>query len=149
PGHAVAGPGVEEVAGGDGAAGAPGLPDRPVLVERGGALDRRGVVPGRLVDVVGAAVAGDGALVGAGGPVAAPVVGDVVLDQRIGGPAVQGQVAVAGGVEAAGVGHRLTSAGAPALAGDEVPGVAPGRAVGAGCSQRHGDRSGAIGPEGV
>src|SRR5690606_2948312 len=57
--HPVPGPRVEVVAGGDGAAGPPLLPDAPELREGRGALDGRLVVPHRPVDVVGAAVAGD------------------------------------------------------------------------------------------
>ena len=129
------------VAGGDGAAGPLRLPDAPVLVEGLGAFDGRGVVPRRLVDVVRAAVAGDGALVRSRGPVGAPVVDDVVLDERVRRPPVEGQVGVAGRVEAARVGHGPAAAVAPALAGDEVAGVAPGGAVVAAGAQGHGDRA--------
>src|SRR5690606_9130941 len=118
-------------------------------LEGPGALDGGGVVAGRLVDVVGAAVAGDRALVGAGGPVGAPVVDDVVLDERVPGPAVQRQVRVAGRVEAARVRHGPASAGVPALAGHEVAGVAPRGAVVAAGAEVHGDRALGVGPERV
>ena len=135
--------------GGDGAAGPLRLPDAPVLLEGLGALDRRGVHARRDVDVVGAAVAGDGALVGAGRPVGAPVVDDVVLDERVRRPAVQRQVGVAGRAEGAGVGHAAAGAGAPALAGDEVAGVLPRRAVVAAGAEVHRDGAGGVGPERV
>lgn len=73
------------------------LPDRQVLVKGLGALDRRGVTPDHLVDVVRGPVRGHGALVGAGRP---GVVGPVRLDhvelhQWGGRPAVQREQAVA------------------------------------------------------
>ena len=80
----------------DGAAGALGLADGPVLIEGGGALDGGLVGAHAQVDVVRAAVAGDGAFVRqpAGGVVCAQVFEDVVLDERAGRPAVHRQVAV-------------------------------------------------------
>ena len=79
------------------------LAHRPVLVERGRPLDA-GLVDARaLGDGVGAAVLGEGAEVGGArrGVVGAEGFHNVVLDQRVLGPAVDGQVAIARGVEAA------------------------------------------------
>jgi hypothetical protein len=105
-------PRVEVVAGRDRAAGAVRLADAPVLVERRRALDR-GLVDARaFVDVVRAPVGGDGALVGepAGRVVRAEVLGDVVLDERVRRPALDGEVRVAGrrvvGVERDGPARR-------------------------------------------
>ena len=84
----------------DGAAGALGAAYRPVLVEGGGA-DNGGLVSTHAeVDVVDGAVRGYGALcLQAGGwVVGAEVFRDVVLDQGPGGPAVDGEVAVAIGL---------------------------------------------------
>jgi hypothetical protein len=76
-------------------------PDGPVLLERSSSDDRRCVVTSRLVDVVCAAVAVDGALVLRSGArvIVAEGLDDVVLDKRVGGPPVDGEVAVSGGVE--------------------------------------------------
>jgi hypothetical protein len=98
--HAQLGPGREVVRGGDGAAAALALADAPELGKGGGALDGGGVDALGRVNVVGCAVAGDLALVGGAGRrvVRAVRLNDVVLDQRRGGPAVDGEVRVAAGV---------------------------------------------------
>lgn len=85
-------PRVEVVRGRDGAARAVRLTHGPVLVERCGALDGRLVHARLLVDVVGGAVGDDGALERAAGRrvVRAERLGDVVLDERVRGPAVDG-----------------------------------------------------------
>lgn len=78
------------------------LAHRPVLVERS-RPDDAGLVDARaLGDGVGATVLGEGAEVGRArrGVVGAKGLDNVVLDQRVLGPAVDGQVAVARGVEA-------------------------------------------------
>ena len=86
------------VAGGDGTAGALALADGPVLGEGSSTLDRRSVGAGVLVDVVGGTVGVDSSdVVGAGTwVVGAVVLGDVVLNERAGGPSVDGEVGVAG-----------------------------------------------------
>lgn len=86
----VLGPGIEVVAGGDGAAGTLVLTDGPELGEGGCALDRRLVHALAGVDVVVGAIGVDGAAeLGAGrGIVGAERLDDVVLDERRGGPAV-------------------------------------------------------------
>jgi hypothetical protein len=91
---ALALPLVKVLARVDDAAGALLAADRPVLVKGGGALDGRLVDAARLVDVVGAAVVFDGAEpAGARRRVVRAVrLDDVVLDERVGGPAVQGEV---------------------------------------------------------
>lgn len=90
----------------DGAADALGGTDGPVLLEGAGALDGGGVGAGGDVDVVGAPVGGDGAHAGGarGGVVGAVGLDDVVLYEGVGGPAVDGEVAVAVGAVSAGVG---------------------------------------------
>lgn len=82
------------------------LANGPVLVEGSGALDRWGVDTGVLVDLVGAAIGVNGALVGATsrGVVVAEGLNDVVLDEGVGGPTVDGEVAATVGVVAARVG---------------------------------------------
>ena len=80
-------------------------PHGPILLKGLGSIDGRLVVTGGLVDVVGTAVGVDGSLVG---PAAAGVVRpvgfhDVVFHEGVAGPAVDGEVAVAGGREVAAV----------------------------------------------
>ncbi len=101
--HALAGPGVDEVGEGDGPAAARRGPDRQVLPEGRGALDGGLVDLLVLDDGVRAAVAGHRAHVLARVVGRADVViDDVVLDQRVGRPAVERQqVGAAVGVEAA------------------------------------------------
>ena len=98
-------PRVEVVRSRDRAARAVRLADGPVLVEGSGALDRRLVDTRRLVDVVGRAGGGDGALEGEtrAGVVGTEVLEDVVLDERVRGPAVDGQVGVTCGDVVGGV----------------------------------------------
>lgn len=88
----------------DGAAGAVVSAHRPVLV-KGGRSDDGGLVDSlRAVNVVDAAVRRHLAqLGGAGGwVVGSKVLNNVVLDQRVLGPTVDGEVAVAVGAVAAG-----------------------------------------------
>lgn len=95
--HAELRPRVEVVLHGDGAADALGGADGPVLLEGPRAVDGGLVRARRDVDVVGAAVGRDGALelAAAAGVVRAVGLDDVVLDQGVAGPAVDGEVAVA------------------------------------------------------
>jgi len=106
----MTGPGIEEVAGRYGPACPLRLPDSPVLVEGGGA-DNRGLVDPRvLVEVVCTAVAGHATLVGRPGTriIPGPVIGDVVLHQRVRRPSVERQIGgTTGRVEAARVGHSV------------------------------------------
>jgi hypothetical protein len=71
--------------------------DRPVLVKGPGALDRGLVNALCLVDVVDRAVDGDAAETGGArrGVKGAEVLDDVVLDEGVAGPAVDGKVGVA------------------------------------------------------
>ena len=93
-GHAGLLPSIEEDTGVDGAAGALIGADGPVLVEGGGALDGRLLHAGALEEVVGTLRGLDGALGGGGvaGVVFTKVLNDVVLDERVTGPAVDGEV---------------------------------------------------------
>ena len=79
----------------DRAARAVRLADGPVLVEGSGSLDRGRVHASALVDVVGRAIGGYGALVAetAARVVRAEALDDVVLDEGVGGPAVNRQIA--------------------------------------------------------
>ncbi len=90
------GPGVEVSANIDGARGTVVLADGPELVKGAGALNGRLVDAPGLGDGVGAAVLGDAAeLAGLRrGVVVAEGLDDVVLDQGVLGPPVDGQVAV-------------------------------------------------------
>jgi hypothetical protein len=85
----------------DGATGAVLGADSPILLESRGALDRRLVGTSGLEEGVGAAVdlgRADGARTG-GRVVAAEGLDDVELDQRALGPAVEGEVPVAVGLD--------------------------------------------------
>lgn len=104
--HAGRVPCVEVAAHGDGAAAALGLADGPELVEvLSVAVDGGGVGAAAAEEAVNATVAGDAADAGgaARGVVGAKVLDDVVLNQRVAGPAVDGEVAVAVGPVVGGV----------------------------------------------
>jgi hypothetical protein len=91
----------------DRAAGAVVGADRPVLLEGRGALDRGLVLARGLEERVGGAVdvgAADCAG-GRGGVVAAEGLDDVELDEGGFGPAVEGEVPVAGGLDVGVVGY--------------------------------------------
>lgn len=90
----------------DGAASAVLSADRPVLLEGRGALDRRLVLTSRLEESVGAAIdLGRAQGAGAGGRiVAAEGLDNVELDERALGPAVEGEVPVAAGLDVGVVG---------------------------------------------
>jgi hypothetical protein len=92
-------PRVEVVRGRDGAARTLGAADTPVLVEGRSALDRGLVDTRTLVDVVRGTIRCDCALVceRAGRVVCAKVLEDIVLDERVGGPTVDGEVGVTRG----------------------------------------------------
>src|SRR5262249_36211 len=74
-------------------------------------------------------------------------VGDVVLDERVGGPAVDAARAAAAVAVAARIGHGVAVARAPALAGGEVSGIGPVDAVVAARTEVHGHRAAPVGPE--
>jgi hypothetical protein len=93
--EAVALPRVEVVARGDGAAGALALAHADVLPERLRARDRRLVDLLVLVDVVARAVRGDRANEGTTRAGPSVVLLDVVLDERVRRPAVDGERAAA------------------------------------------------------
>lgn len=97
-------PGSEVVSNVDRAAGAVAAAHRPVLVKGGRADDGRLVDALRAVNVVDAAVRRHLAQLGRarGRVVGAKVLDDVVLDERVLGPAIDGEVAVAVGAVAAG-----------------------------------------------
>lgn len=95
----------------DGAGRALVLTNRPVLLKGPGAVDGRLVGAGGLGNLVRGAVRGDGALVLRlrRRVVRAKVLDDVVLDERVAGPAVDGEVRVAVGVVLARVGDGALS----------------------------------------
>ena len=125
--QAKLGPGVEVVGSGDGTRRALVLTDAPVLVEGSGTRDGRLVGADTLVDVVDGAVGGDGAhvLETAAGVVGAVGLEDVVLDEGVLAPAVDGEVRVTlrrvGTLEVDVAGGAL----GPTLASDEVVAVLP------------------------
>jgi len=104
--HALAGPGIEVSLHVNRAGRALVLTNRPVLLKGLGAINGWLVGAGRLGDLVGRTVGRHGALVlGLGrGVVSSKVLNDVVLDERVAGPAVDGKVGVAVGVVGTGVG---------------------------------------------
>jgi hypothetical protein len=89
-------PSIEVVGGSNSSGGSLAGTHGPVLLEGRGTEDRRLVSAGGLEDVVGGAVAGDTAdlLGGARGVVGSVVFDDVVFDEGVGGPAVDGKVGV-------------------------------------------------------
>jgi hypothetical protein len=111
--HASIGPSIEVCLDIHGTLAALVLADRPVLVEGLGAVDGWLLHAGRLADLVAGAVGGKAAaLVGvAAGVVGAVLLDDVVFDQGVAGPAVDGQVAVALDVEVAAEVDRAACAG--------------------------------------
>lgn len=84
-----------------------GLTNGPVLIEAGSADDGRSVVPAALDDVVGSSINSDAAepLTAARRIVGTEVLDNVVFDQRVLGPAINGQIAVASWVEGSAVGN--------------------------------------------
>lgn len=81
---------------GYGAAGPLALPDRPVLIEGGSALDGRLVDLLVLVDVVGRAITGDGSHMchAAARVVASVAFHDVVFNEWTSSPAVDGKIGI-------------------------------------------------------
>lgn len=104
--HALSSPCIEVGLHVDRAGAALVCADGPVLVEGLGAIDGGLVDALGLRDLVGGAVGGYGALDGGlrGGVVGAEVLDDVVFDQGVAGPAVDGEVGVTAGVVGTGVG---------------------------------------------
>ena len=104
--HSQLSPGIEVVLSCNSSPNPLGLPNGPVLRECGGSFDRSGVGPGSRVNIVCGSVRGDSALVRTSTSRVIVAVGfhDVILDQRIGGPTVDGEVAVAIGSEGTAIG---------------------------------------------
>jgi hypothetical protein len=80
----------------DGATHALGLADRPILIEGGSSLNRWLVDALVQVDIVGATVTGNGALVGASGGWVVVTVGfdDVIFNEGIGHPSINREIRV-------------------------------------------------------
>lgn len=101
--HAKSGPGIKVVCRRDGTTGPLALPDGPVLIEGGSALDGRLVDLLVLVDVVGCAITGDSSFMSHA--VARVVVSvafhDVIFNQRTSSPAVDGKIGISIRVEGA------------------------------------------------
>jgi len=149
--HASSGPRVEVGCDVHGSTSTLGVTDRPELVEGLGALNGRLVHSLSLGDPVRASVRGDGALVRrtSGRVVCAEVFNDVVFDERVGGPAVDGEVTVAVGVVGTAVVDRPGRSWVPALAADPVATSAPSHGVSAVCLVGVRDVGAAIRPERV
>ena len=165
------GPGIEVVLSSDGATNTAALADGPVLFEGRGALNGRSILTRSLVDLVGGAVALDGAELGSpgGGIVVAVLLNDVVFDEGVLGPAVERDIAVAVALPLTAVGDSpgntmmlvacglqdvsiriiLSTAGVPSLSGDEVVAVSPLHTVLATVAIGVFDITTAVGPEGV
>jgi hypothetical protein len=105
--HALAGPRIKVSLHVDRTAGALVLANRPVLLKGRGAINGWLVGAGALGNLVGAAVGSDSTLVLRlrRRVVRAEVLDNVVLDERVAGPAVDGEVGVAVGVVGARVGN--------------------------------------------
>lgn len=103
--HSLSSPSVKVRLHVDRAAAALLLTHRPVLLKGLGAVDGRGVGALGLRDLVLGAVRSDGALNGCCGRgiVGTKVLNDVVFDQRVASPAVDGEVGVAAVFISAGV----------------------------------------------
>lgn len=103
--HAMRGPGVKMVARGHRATDSMRCANRPVLRESLSTVDRRSVDTSRRVDVVGAAIRLNGPLefTAGAGIVRAKTLNNVVLDERVAGPAVNSQVRVAIGLVSPGI----------------------------------------------
>jgi hypothetical protein len=166
--HALAGPRIEVGLHVDASAGALVLANRPVLLKGRGAVNGRLVGAGALRNLVRGAVGGDGALVLRlrRRVVRAEVLDNVVLDERVAGPAVDGEVGVTVGVVGARVGDGAgwvvrfcvgydiweilpSRSGVPALSTDKVAAAGPVHAVGSGVAVGVGDLGATIGPPGV
>lgn len=95
--HAVLLPSLEVSTNIDAASGSVVLANGPVLLKGLGTVDRRSVGTGTGEDFVGAAIDLDSslALSSARGIVGAEILDDVVLDQGVSGPSIDGKVAVA------------------------------------------------------
>jgi hypothetical protein len=125
--QAKLGPGVEVVSSSDGTRRALVLANAPVLVEGSGTRDGGLVGADALVDIVNGAVGGDGAhvLETAAGVVGAVGLEDVVLDEGVLAPAVDGEVGVTlgrvGTLEVDFAGSTL----GPTLTGNEVVALLP------------------------
>lgn len=166
--HALGGPGVKVSLHVHGTRAALVGADRPVLLEGLGAVDGGLVGALGLRDLVRGAVSGQGALYGrlGRGVVGAEVLDDVVLDQRVAGPAVDGEVGVAIGLVGTGVGdsafkmsvcmleHRgrmnvPCGTRVPALSSNEVTAGLPAYAVAAASAVGVGSLGTTVGPPAV
>jgi len=144
-------PRIEVVCGGDRSAAALGAAHRPVLVEGRSPNDGWLVDALGLVDIVYRSVGGDGAFGrGAGGGViGAKVLDDVVLDERIGRPTVDGKVTVAARCEGTAEVDRPSGTGIPTLSTNKVSACAPGHTVFTSSLIGISDGGTTISPEGV
>jgi hypothetical protein len=149
--HALGRPSVEVVLHVDASAGALVLADGPVLLEGLGTIDARRICASCGCDLVAGTVGGDGSLdLGLGGGViAAEVLNDVVLDERVAGPAVDGKVGVAVVLVGSRVGDGARGTSLPALATNSVAARLPADAVLALGTVGVGSLGTVVGPPGV
>jgi len=115
-------PRVEVGAGGDGSTDALRRTDTPILLEGSCALNGGLVGAGRNEDFVCATVAVHGTFsrCAAARVVSAIAFDNVVLDERVGCPSVDGEVSVTIRAEGAGVGNGPWTTGVPALSSNEI-----------------------------
>jgi len=120
--HALASPRIKVRLHIHASTGALVLAHRPVLLKGLGTINRRLVSTRALRNLVAGAIRGHGALVLglARRVVCAEVLDNVVLDEGVARPAVDGEVAVAIGVVGAAVGNGACGTGVPAFAANEV-----------------------------
>jgi hypothetical protein len=145
-------PGVEVSTSVDGSAGSLVAADRPVLLEGlAVTLDGRSTVASADSNVIDGSIDVDlTLLLSTGrGVVGAEVLDDVVLNERVAGPAVNSEVAVTVGVVVTGVLDGASSTRVPSLATDVVTTVAvPVHGELAAVAVGVGDGAGSVGPEG-
>jgi len=147
-GHALAGPGVKVSLHVDRSAGTLVLANRPVLLKGPSSIDGWLVGTGRLGDLVGRAVSGQGTLVRGLGRwvVSSEVLNDVVLDEWVASPAVDGKVGVAVGVVGTRIGDGTGGSRVPSLSTDEVATTSPVDAVASASTVGVGDARATISP---
>ena len=148
--EALGRPGIEVGLHIDRTAGALVLTNRPVLLKGRGAINGRLVGTSSLSNLVRRAVRGDSALVlGVGRRVVGTeVLNDVVLDERVAGPAIDGKVRVAVGAVGTRVGDSTGRSRVPSLSSDEVAARAPLDAVGSSVAVGVGGLGATVSPPG-
>lgn len=101
--HTIPSPSIEMILSSNGPSNTMGVTHRPVLLEGSCSFNRWRIITSRGVDIISRAITINSSLVGTAtaGIVRAKGFNYVVLDQWVGGPTVDGEVAVTARVEAA------------------------------------------------